>query len=93
MVEDAISIYAAEEPDGVVDDTTFAAATSAGIDRVCRVAGRMQRPSGGGHALRETDLETIGRRAGLVREGLQRTTGILLKMMERARERVLTNLT
>ena len=55
-------------------------------------AGRMRSRAGGGFALRETGIETVGNSAELVREGLRWATGILLKMMERARGRRLDHL-
>jgi len=45
-----------------------------------------------GLELRETGLETIGRRAGIVRDGPARATGFPLKMRERAGEQWLARL-
>jgi len=61
--------------------------------RVLDAADRMHTRSSGGLELRETGLETIGRRAGIVRGRPARATGFPLKMRERAGERWLANLT
>ena len=51
-----------------------------GRPRVFDAAGRMHQRLSGELELGETGLETIGRRAGIVRDGPARATGIPLKM-------------